>query len=105
MSVVRYPGLPEHPGHDVAARQMDGGAGAVLSFEVADQNVADAVCAAVELISSATSLGGVESLIERRARLSSQRHVPPGLLRLSVGCEHPEDLWDDLTRALDAATG
>ena len=83
---------------------MHGGFGAVLSFEVAGQHVADEICAAVKLISSATSLGGVESLIERRAKLSSQAHVPPGLLRLSTGCEHVEDLWDDLARALGTAT-
>ena len=79
------------------------GFGAVLSFEVADALVANAVCDAVRVIRSATSLGGVESTIERRAKLPGQQHLPPGLLRLSVGCEHVEDLWDDLVGALAEA--
>ncbi|MCW3840634.1 PLP-dependent transferase [Micromonospora yasonensis] len=99
---VRYPGLPTHPGHDIAAAQMNG-FGGVLSFELAEAATADAVCAAVRIIHSATSLGGVESTIERRAKLPGQEHVPPGLLRLSVGCEHIEDLWRDLLEALPAA--
>jgi cystathionine gamma-synthase len=85
--LVHYPGLPRDPGHERATRLMDG-FGAMLAFEHPD---ADAVCARVRVITHAKSLGGVESLIERRA---------PGLLRLSVGCEHVEDLWDDLERAL-----
>jgi cystathionine gamma-synthase len=85
--VVHYPGLPDDPGHERATRLMDG-YGAMLAFEHPD---ADAVCRRVRVITHAKSLGGVESLIERRA---------PGLLRLSVGCEHVEDLWDDLERAL-----
>ena len=100
---VRYPGLPDDPGHARAAAQMSG-FGAVLSFELADTAAADAVCDAVKVISSATSLGGVESTIERRAKLPGQEHVPPGLLRLSVGCEHLDDLWDDLAAALPATT-
>jgi cystathionine gamma-synthase len=102
VSRVRYPGLPTDPGHEIAARKMTG-FGAVLAFEVQDAATADAVCAAVEVISSATSLGGVESTIERRAKLPGQEHVPDGLLRLSVGCEHVDDLWDDLAAALDGA--
>ena len=66
-------------------------------------DTADAVCAHLRVIASATSLGGVESTIERRAKLPGQDHVPAGLLRLSVGCEHVEDLWADLTTAFDAA--
>jgi cystathionine gamma-synthase len=100
---VRYPGLPDDPFHALAARQMRG-YGAVLSFEVADAATADAVCAAVRVIADATSLGGVESTIERRAKLPGQEHVPPGLVRLSVGCEHVEDLWDDLEAALGSAS-
>ena len=98
---VRYPGLPDHPQHARAARQMRG-FGAMLSFEVADAETADAVCAAVRVIAPATSLGGVDSTIERRAKLPGQDHVPAGLVRLSVGCEHVEDLWADLAAALDA---
>jgi cystathionine gamma-synthase len=99
---VRYPGLPGDPHHDLAARQMRG-FGTVLSFEVADATAADAICAHVRVIAAATSLGGVESTIERRAKLPGQEHVPAGLVRLSVGVEHVEDLWADLTAALDAA--
>ncbi len=96
---VRYPGLPDDPGHERAAAQMTG-FGAVLSFELASGDAADAVCDAVRVITAATSLGGVESTIERRAKLVGQEHVPPGLLRLSVGCEHVEDLWADLDQAM-----
>jgi cystathionine gamma-synthase len=97
---VRYPGLPNDPGHQRAAKQMSG-FGAMLSFEVAGGAAeADAVCAALTVINAATSLGGVESTIERRARLAGQEHVPPSLLRLSVGCEHVDDLWADLDAAL-----
>jgi cystathionine gamma-synthase len=102
---VRYPGLPDHPGHELAARQMSG-FGALLSFEThGDADTADRVCAAVRLITNATSLGGVESLIERRARYPSEREagVPETLLRLSVGIEHVDDLWADLEAALAAA--
>jgi cystathionine gamma-synthase len=79
------------------------GFGAVVSFELADADTADALCHRVQVISHATSLGGVESTIERRAKLPGQEHVPAGLLRLSVGCEHVEDLWADLAAALDPA--
>lgn len=98
---VRYPGLPGDPGHARTTAQTTG-FGAVLAFELVDAAHADAVCAAVRVVTSATSLGGVESTIERRAKLPGQEHVPPGLLRLSVGCEHVEDLWDDLTTAITA---
>jgi cystathionine gamma-synthase len=96
---VRYPGLPGDPHHALAARQMRG-FGAVLSFEVADVATADAMCAAVRVVTHATSLGGVESTIERRAKLPGQEHVPAALLRLSVGVEHVEDVWADLSAAL-----
>ena len=100
---VRYPGLPDDPGHQRAIAQMTG-FGAMLAFEVrGGAGPADAVCAAVRIVTSATSLGGVESTMERRAKLAGQEHVPPGLLRLSVGIEHVEDLWEDLDRALTAA--
>ena len=100
---VRYPGLPGDPGHRIAAAQM-AGFGAVLAFEVADAPTADRLCDAVRVIVHATSLGGVESTIERRSKLPGQEHVPPGLLRLSVGCEHIDDLWNDLNTALGQAT-
>ena len=103
VSRVRYPGLPGDPGHRTAAAQMTG-FGAVLAFEVADAPTADRLCDAVHVIVHATSLGGVESTIERRSKLPGQEHVPPGLLRLSVGCEHIDDLWNDLNSALAQAT-
>ncbi len=80
------------------------GFGAVLAFEVADALTADRLCDAVQVIVRATSLGGVESTIERRGKLPGQGHVPPGLLRLSVGCEHIDDLWNDLNSALEQAS-
>jgi cystathionine gamma-synthase len=98
---VRYPGLPDHPGHARAAAQMTG-FGAVIGFEVQNAEAANTVCDSVHVIRSATSLGGVESTIERRAKVPGQEHLPPGFLRLSVGCEHVEDLWDDLASALAA---
>ena len=100
---VRYPGLPGDPGHQTAAAQMTG-FGAVLAFEVADAPTADRLCGALRVIVHATSLGGVESTIERRSKLPGQEHVPPGLLRLSVGCEHIDDLWNDLDTALEHAS-
>jgi len=102
VSRVRYPGLPGDPGHRTAAAQMTG-FGAVLAFEVTDAPTADRLCDAVHVIVHATSLGGVESTIERRSKLPGQEHVPPGLLRLSVGCEHIDDLWNDLNSALEQA--
>jgi len=97
---VRYPGLADDPGHALATRQMTG-FGAMLSFEVrGGAAAADAVCRALRVVTNATSLGGVESTIERRAKLAGQEHIPAGLLRFSVGVEHVEDLWDDLSQAL-----
>ncbi|MCQ1996670.1 PLP-dependent aspartate aminotransferase family protein [Arthrobacter sp. zg-Y1171] len=98
---VRYPGLPGDPGHRRAAAQMSG-FGSVLCIEVAGgAAAAEKVAVAVELWLPATSLGGVESLIERRRRQPGEPHtVPEGLLRLSVGIENVDDLWRDLERAL-----
>ena len=103
---VRYPGLEEDPGHELAAGQMSG-FGGMLGFEVAaGAEAAEAVCAGVTRIANATSLGGVESLIERRGRYpEEQGSVPANLIRFSVGCEHVDDLWADLEQALDAAAG
>jgi cystathionine gamma-synthase len=103
VSRVRYPGLPGDPGHHTAAAQMSG-FGAVLAFEVADAPTADRLCRAVRIIVPATSLGGVETTIERRSKLPGQGHVPAGLLRLSAGCEHVDDLWNDLKSALEQAS-
>jgi cystathionine gamma-synthase len=104
VSRVRYPGLDDDPGHELAAGQMSG-FGAIIAFEVAaGAEAAEAVCDGVELIASATSLGGVESLIERRARYPGEGDgIPANLIRFSVGCEHVEDLWADLEQALGAA--
>ena len=100
---VRYPGLASDPGHSRAAAQMTG-FGAMLAFEVTGgADAAEMVARTVRLIVHATSLGGVETAIERRARWPGEV-APPGLLRLSVGCEDVEDLWDDLDHALRLAT-
>ena len=102
---VLYPGLPDHPGHTIAARQMEGGFGFMLSIRVAGgESAAVGTAAAVELWKRATSLGGVESLIEHRASVEGPgTPCPPDLLRLSVGLEDPDDLFGDLDRALQAA--
>jgi len=104
VSAVLYPGLPAHPGHAIAARQMTGFTG-MLSIRVkAGAAAAIAAAANVELWKRATSLGGVESLIEHRASVEGpDSPCPPDLLRLSVGLEDPGDLYDDLDRALRAA--
>ncbi len=98
---VRYPGLPDDPGHGLAARQM-AGFGARVCFEVADADVADRITGALEVVVDATSLGGLETTIDRRSRYAGEEAVPEGLLRLNVGVEFVEDLWTDLRRALDA---
>jgi cystathionine gamma-synthase len=99
---VLYPGLPRHPGHAVAARQMTGGFGGMLSMRVCGGAAAAIAAAArVEIWKRATSLGGVESLIEHRASVEgADSPVPPDLLRLSVGIEDPGDLIADLESAL-----
>ena len=99
---VLYPGLPSFPGHEVAARQMTGGFGGMLSIRVrGGEEAAIATAARVELWKRATSLGGVESLVEHRASIEGPGSpCPPDLLRLSVGLEDPDDLFDDLDRAL-----
>ena len=103
VTLTRYPGLAGHPTHDAARRQLKG-FGTIISFDVlGDASVADAVCTGLQLIQHATSLGAVESTIERRASVPGQEHLPPALLRLSVGIEDVEDLWTDLDRALRKA--
>jgi cystathionine gamma-synthase len=99
VSVVRYPGL----GDPVAARYVEA-FGPLLSFDVADGHVALSVERSLELIENATSLGGVTSTLEARTRWEGDG-VPAGLLRLSVGIEHVEDLWADLERAISRAAG
>jgi cystathionine gamma-synthase len=104
LGAVLYPGLPSHPGHEIAARQMTGGFGGMLSIRVrGGVEQAMAVLAAVRVFKRATSLGGVESLIEhRRSSEGPSSPVPDDLLRLSVGIEDPDDLLRDLSTALDA---
>jgi cystathionine gamma-synthase len=104
ISRVRYPGLPSHPTHQVAASFM-AGFGAMVSFETTGSvERATAVCERAELINHATSLGGVESTMERRAAIPGQERIPPTLIRLSVGCEDVDDLWADLVGALDSTS-
>jgi cystathionine gamma-synthase len=99
---VYYPGLPEHPGHAVAARQMRQ-FGGMLSLTIAgDETATMQVAARTRLFKRATSLGGVESLIEHRASIEGPgSQTPNNLLRISVGLEHPDDLITDLAQALD----
>lgn len=98
---VYYPGLSSHPGHEIACQQMSS-FGGMLSFQVrGDQSAAMAVAAKVQIFTRATSLGGVESLIEHRASIEGPQTVtPPNLLRVSVGLEHVDDLIADLSQAL-----
>jgi cystathionine gamma-synthase len=102
VSAVLYPGLPHHRGHDIARRQMHGGFGGMLSIRMrGGAEAAIAAAAGVTLWKRATSLGGVESLIEHRASIEGAGSpCPPDLLRLSAGIEDIEDLWRDLDRAL-----
>jgi cystathionine gamma-synthase len=104
VTAVNYPGLPTDPGHQLATRQMRGGYGGLFSFVLATAEQAETLERSLQLIHPATSLGSVESLIERRDRIEPAGRIAPGLLRMSVGLEHPDDLWDDLSQALDAAT-
>lgn len=100
---VRYPGLPSHPTH-ATARRVLAGFGTIISFDLSGgAEVADRACRNVQLIRHATSLGSVESMMERRAAIPGQAHLPPSLLRLSVGIEDADDLWDDLDAAIRAA--
>jgi cystathionine gamma-synthase len=103
VEVVHYPGLESHPGHAVAARQMSD-FGGMLSFRVrGGRDEALAVAARTRIFTRATSLGAVESLIEHRASSEGPSSTTPqNLLRVSVGLEHPEDLIEDLERALSS---
>lgn len=109
---VHYPGLPEHPDHALARRQMTLGFGPIVSFEVEGGARARALVDALELFGNGPSLGGVESLASLPALLShrqlspeerAEAGVPDGMIRLSVGIEDLEDLWADLERALAVA--
>lgn len=100
---VRFPGLEQDPGHDRAAALM-AGYGSIVCIVLPSAAAARQVSESVQLWTPATSLGGVESLIERRRRNAHETPtVPEGLLRLSVGIENVDDLWADLRQALDSA--
>jgi cystathionine gamma-synthase len=105
VKAVHYPGLPSHPGHELAKRQMDH-FGGMVSFETETEEEALEVCRRTELFLLAESLGGVESLIEHPGRMThhsvagSPLEVGSRLVRLSVGIEHPDDLLADLDQAL-----
>jgi cystathionine gamma-synthase len=102
VEAVHYPGLKQHPGHEIAASQMQL-FGGMLSFQVkGGQEMAFAVAAKLKIFTRATSLGGVESLIEHRASVEGAKtKTPENLLRVSVGLEHPDDLIEDLAQALE----
>ena len=105
VTAALYAGLPDHPGHEIASRQMQGGYGPIVSFRVADAGRARQVIGALRLFRNATSLGGVESLVEHRAPVEGPgTPVPPDLIRLSIGIEDAGDLIADLEQAL-ARTG
>lgn len=106
VTTVLYSGLPDHPGHQIARRQMQGGHGPLVSFRVADADRARQVVGALRLFRNATSLGGVESLVEHRAPIEGPgTPVPPDLIRLSLGIEDADDLIADLNQALACAGG
>jgi cystathionine gamma-lyase len=98
---VRYPGLPGDPAHALAARQMSR-FGPVVSFELASAAAAERFLAACRLVLQATSFSGLHTTAERRARWGGDQ-VPEGFVRLSAGCEHPEDLLSDIAQALSAS--
>jgi cystathionine beta-lyase/cystathionine gamma-synthase len=110
---VDYPGLPTHPGHDIAARQMETGFGAMIGFELrAGLEAGQRFCEALEVITRGVSLGGVESLIQHPASMSHLKTPPEvkarlgiseGLLRFSVGIEDQADLVADLEQGFKAA--
>ena len=102
---VLYPGLESHPGHALAARQMTSGFGGMLSFLVkGDGAAAKAMIAHLKIFIAATSLGGVESLVEHRATVEGPESlVPDNLIRISIGIENVDDLIGDLEQALDRA--
>ncbi|MBI4840820.1 MAG: PLP-dependent transferase [candidate division NC10 bacterium] len=101
VEAIHYPGLKEHPGHEIAARQM-ALPGGMLSFQVkGGRDRAFGVAAKVRIFTRATSLGGAESLMEHRASMEGpDTRTPEDLLRLSIGLEHADDLIEDLAQAL-----
>ena len=90
-------------GQPIVIRVRYPGFGTIVSFELKDAAAADRACRATRIIRHATSLGGIETSMERRSAHPGQQHIPPGLIRLSVGCEDLGDLWNDLDAALSTA--
>lgn len=103
VGVVRYPGLETHPTHGIAKSFMNG-YGAMMSFDPIGEGArASVLCDSLKLVFHATSLGGVESTMERRSVIAGQEDIPPSLIRFSVGCEDVEDIWADISQALEAS--
>jgi len=101
VAAVHYPGLPSHPGHEIARRQMRA-FGTIVSFDLETRSRAEAFLQSLTLVREATSFGGVHSMAERRARWAGDA-VSEGFIRFSVGCEAPDDILADVTQALDGA--
>lgn len=101
VGAVHYPGLPQHTQHELARRQFEAGFGGMLSFELEDAAAAIALCSRARVFRRSTSLGSCESLIEHRLSTEGEgSDCPPGLVRLSIGLEHHEDLREDLRQML-----
>jgi cystathionine gamma-synthase len=94
---------PRLRAHPAVVRVRYPGFGTIVSFELESAEVADRACGATTVVRHATSLGGIETTMERRSAHPGQEHIPAGLIRLSVGCEDPEDIWADLDAALNEA--
>jgi cystathionine beta-lyase/cystathionine gamma-synthase len=112
VAAVHYPGLATHPQHALAQRQMTGGFGGMMSFELRGLPAAQRFMDAMRLVSRAVSFGGFESLASHPAGMwfgslgdsaAAEAGISPGLIRLAIGLEHPADLIADLARALGAA--
>jgi cystathionine gamma-lyase len=101
VAAVFYPGLPSHPGHEVACRQMRG-FGTIVSFDLATRPRAETFLRSLTIVREATSFGGVHSMAERRARWAGDA-ISEGFIRFSVGCEAASDIIDDVTQAVDRA--
>jgi cystathionine gamma-synthase len=105
IELVHYPGLPSNPNYALAIKQMPNGQSGMISIQVkGDEAKARKVANTLQLFQQATSLGGVESLVEHRKSIEGPGSQTPGnLLRLSIGLEHVEDLWEDLNQAISKA--
>ena len=101
LTAVHYPGLPSHPGHDIARRQMRA-FGGIVSFDLGTRERAETFLRSLAIVREATSFGGVHSMAERRARWAGDA-ISDGFIRFSVGCEATSDIVDDVTQALDCA--